>query len=314
MALGDAIGHRSEYFHQREVTGHLLAMAQTSSIEWTNSTWNPVTGCDKVSPGCKFCYAERMARRLKAMGSENYRNGFELALHEQVIEMPLRWKKPQVIFVNSMSDLFHKDVPLRFIQKTFDVMVRAHWHQFQILTKRADRLAEVQASLPWPRNIWMGVSVETGDYVHRIHDLCKVPAAVRFLSVEPLLAPIPYLPLSGIDWVIAGVSPVPAAGRWKPIGYARSVTDASRRRSPSSSSNGEESRRSGSAGPLMAARGTRYRPRRLGVRAVDWWLRERLLPANSRSEASWPYRAFSAPQTKNWAKVGRSSADPLPRS
>jgi len=179
-------------------------MAQLSTIEWTNSTWNPVTGCDKVSPGCKFCYAERMARRLKAMGSENYRNGFELALHPQALEMPLRWKKPQVIFVNSMSDLFHKDVPLAFIQEAFDVMRRASWHQFQILTKRADRLAAIQASLPWPANVWMGVSVESPAYVHRIHDLRKVPAAVRFLSVEPLLAPIPNLPLTGIDWVIVG--------------------------------------------------------------------------------------------------------------
>jgi len=179
-------------------------MSQLSPIEWTESTWNPVTGCDKVSPGCKFCYAERMARRLKAMGSPNYKNGFELATHPEVLDLPLRWKKPQTIFVNSMSDLFHRDVPLAFIQRAFDVMRRADWHRFQILTKRADRLTEVAPHLPWPRNVWMGVSVETPEYVHRIHDLRTVPAAVRFLSVEPLLAAIPRLPLTGIDWVIVG--------------------------------------------------------------------------------------------------------------
>jgi protein gp37 len=179
-------------------------MAQASPIEWTSSTWNPVTGCDKVSPGCKFCYAERMARRLKAMGSENYRDGFELTLHEHALALPLLWSKPQTIFVNSMSDLFHGDVPLEFIQKVFFVMQEAAWHQFQILTKRAERLAEVWQQLPWPENVWMGVSVENRGYVHRIGYLSEVPAAVRFLSVEPLLGPIPNLPLDGIDWVIVG--------------------------------------------------------------------------------------------------------------
>lgn len=179
-------------------------MAQSSSIEWTNSTWNPVTGCDKVSPGCKFCYAERMARRLKAMGNPSYKNGFELAMHVNVLPLPLMWQKPQTIFVNSMSDLFHRDVPLEFIQKVFFVMQEASWHQFQILTKRAERLAEVWRDLPWPENVWMGVSVENQDYVHRIYHLREVPSAVRFLSVEPLLGPIQNLPLDGIDWVIAG--------------------------------------------------------------------------------------------------------------
>lgn len=179
-------------------------MAQASTIEWTNSTWNPVTGCDKVSPGCKFCYAERMAGRLKAMGAYNYRNGFELTLHENVLPAPLTWPKPQIIFVNSMSDLFHSEVPFEFIHDVFQVMEEASWHQFQILTKRADRLAEIWRELPWPENVWMGVSVENQDYVHRISQLQDVPASVRFLSVEPLLGPIPNLPLDGIDWVIAG--------------------------------------------------------------------------------------------------------------
>ena len=138
------------------------------------------------------------------MGSPNYRNGFELAIHPETLELPLHWKRPQVVFVNSMSDLFHRDVPFDFIKQTFEVMQRAHWHTFQILTKRADHLAEIAPRLPWPRNVWMGVSVETPAYVHRIHDLCRVPAAVRFLSVEPLLAPIPRIPLTGIDWVIVG--------------------------------------------------------------------------------------------------------------
>jgi protein gp37 len=135
-------------------------MALGSGIEWTESTWNPVTGCNKISPGCKYCYAERMAERLRAMGQPNYRNGFELTLQPQMLELPLQWKKPQTIFVNSMSDLFHKDVPLAYIQRVFSVMRRAHWHRFQVLTKRADRLAALSPELDWPANVWMGVSVE----------------------------------------------------------------------------------------------------------------------------------------------------------
>ena len=146
-------------------------MAIKSSIEWTGSTWNPITGCDKISPGCKFCYAERMAKRLKAMGSDNYKNGFKLSLHEHVLELPLSWKKPQTIFVNSMSDLFHKNVPLEFIQKIFDVMNRAHWHTFQILTKRSERLFQLDKELNWSKNIWMGVSVENEKYIRRIEHL-----------------------------------------------------------------------------------------------------------------------------------------------
>lgn len=178
-------------------------MAQ-SSIEWTESTWNPVTGCDKVSPGCKFCYAEVMSRRLKAMGQQNYVNGFKLTPQPHMLDRPLLWKKPQVIFVNSMSDLFHDDVPLDFIRRVFAVMQQAHWHQFQVLTKRAARLEAIAAQLPWPENVWMGVSVENTDYTGRIDHLRQTGAAVKFLSLEPLLGPLSDLELNGIDWVIAG--------------------------------------------------------------------------------------------------------------
>lgn len=186
-------------------------MAQKSSIEWTESTWNPITGCSKISPGCKFCYAERMAKRLKAMSSENYINGFKLTLHEHVLELPLTWKKPQTIFVNSMSDLFHKNVPLVFIQKMFEVMNKAHWHIFQILTKRSDRLLELNNKLTWTENIWMGVSVENQDYTFRIDDLRKTDAHTKFLSIEPLIGQITKLNLNNIDWVIVGGESGPGA-------------------------------------------------------------------------------------------------------
>jgi len=179
-------------------------MAQDSAIEWTEATWNPVTGCTKISPGCKFCYAERMAKRLRAMGQERYRNGFKLTLQPDALDAPLHWKRPRVIFVNSMSDLFHKDVPLDYIQRCFAVMQQASQHTFQILTKRPERVAELAAKLPWPSNVWMGTSVENADYTWRIHELVKVPAHIRFLSVEPLLGPIPELPLDDIHWVIVG--------------------------------------------------------------------------------------------------------------
>jgi protein gp37 len=175
-----------------------------SGIEWTDATWNPVTGCAKVSPGCKHCYAERLAARLQAMGNVRYANGFALTLHPDQIELPLRWRRPRRVFVNSMSDLFHESVPESYIRQVFDVMARAPWHVFQILTKRSDRMAELADDLPWPPNVWQGVSVENADYLWRIEDLLKVRAAVRFLSVEPLLGPIPCLPLAGIDWVIVG--------------------------------------------------------------------------------------------------------------
>jgi protein gp37 len=185
-------------------------MAQ-SSIEWTESTWNPLTGCTKISPGCKFCYAERMAKRLHGMGQARYTNGFKLTLHEDALELPLSWKKPQLIFVNSMSDMFHRDVPTWFIQKTFDVMRRASWHQFQVLTKRSDYLLEMSPSIVWPENVWMGVSVERQDYVSRIDDLRGTGAAVKFLSLEPLLGPLRKLKLRGIDWVIVGGESGPGA-------------------------------------------------------------------------------------------------------
>lgn len=179
-------------------------MAQGSGIEWTESTWNPVTGCTKISPGCKYCYAERMAKRLHAMGQANYANGFALTLQPHMLELPLAWKKPQTIFVNSMSDLFHEGVSLAYIERVFDVMARAHWHRFQVLTKRADRLAELSSKLEWAPNIWMGVSVESDKYRGRIDHLRSTGARTKFLSLEPLLGPLPKLDLRGIHWVIVG--------------------------------------------------------------------------------------------------------------
>jgi protein gp37 len=186
-------------------------MATNSSIEWTESTWNPLTGCTKISPGCKHCYAERMAKRLKAMGQPNYAHGFQLTLHENALEKPLEWKKPQVVFVNSMSDLFHKDVPIEFILEVFDVMRRAHWHTFQVLTKRAERLEEVNTQIDWPDNVWMGVSVENSDYMFRIDHLRRTNAKTKFLSLEPLLGPLPNLNLNGIKWAIVGGESGPGA-------------------------------------------------------------------------------------------------------
>ncbi|MBN1553042.1 phage Gp37/Gp68 family protein [bacterium] len=186
-------------------------MAQKSGIEWTESTWNPVTGCDKISPGCANCYAERMAKRLQAMGQPNYTDGFKVTMHEHVLETPLTWKKPQMVFVNSMSDLFHRDVPLEFIQKVFSVMRRASWHTFQVLTKRAETLSELAINLEWPDNVWMGVSVETAEYLHRLDHLRTVHAKVRFISFEPLLGPVGWFDLSGIDWCIVGGESGPGA-------------------------------------------------------------------------------------------------------
>jgi len=185
-------------------------MAQ-SSIEWTESTWNPLTGCTKISPGCKHCYAERMAKRLQGMGQPRYANGFALTLHEDILELPLFWKKPQLIFVNSMSDMFHEDVPTPFIHKMLDVMRRATWHQFQVLTKRADRLRELSPSIAWPENVWMGVSVERQDYISRIDDLRSTGARVKFVSAEPLLGSLRTLDLRGIGWVIVGGESGPGA-------------------------------------------------------------------------------------------------------
>lgn len=184
---------------------------KASKIEWTESTWNPVTGCNKVSPGCKHCYAERMALRLQAMGQPNYSNGFKVSTHEHALELPLSWKKPSTIFVNSMSDLFHEDVPLEFIKKVFDVMNRASWHQFQVLTKRSHRLRKFASNLTWSKNIWMGVSVENEDYIHRIDDLRLTPANIRFISFEPLIGPIGKVNLANINWAIVGGESGPKA-------------------------------------------------------------------------------------------------------
>ena len=186
-------------------------MGVRSSIEWTESTWNPVTGCTKTSPGCKNCYAERMSIRLQAMGQSNYGNGFKLTLHPHTLQLPFIWKKPQTIFVNSMSDLFHEEVPVDFILKTFDVMKATYWHRYQVLTKRSSRLRLLSDQIEWAKNIWMGVSVENQDYLYRIDDLRKTQANVKFLSLEPLVGPLPNLDLAGINWVIVGGESGPGA-------------------------------------------------------------------------------------------------------
>lgn len=199
-------------------------MATASSIEWTEATWNPLSGCTKISPGCKNCYAERMAKRLLAMGQPRYKNGFKLTLHKTALGEPFRWRRPKLVFVNSMSDLFHKDVPATFIMEVFKVMSACPQHTFQILTKRSERLRELAHDLPWASNIWIGVSVENQDYVYRIDDLRSVPAAIRFLSVEPLLGPIKKMNLKKIDWVIVGGESGPNA-RPMEADWVRSIRD-----------------------------------------------------------------------------------------
>jgi protein gp37 len=179
-------------------------MADRSAIEWTDATWNPVRGCTKVSPGCKNCYALTFAERFRGVPGHPFEQGFDLRLVPNKLEEPLRWGRPRRIFVNSMSDLFHEAIPADYIARVFDVMGRAPDHQFQVLTKRSKRLQELAPDLPWHPNVWMGVSVENAFYAGRARDLATVPAAVRFLSVEPLLGPIPELPLDGIHWVIVG--------------------------------------------------------------------------------------------------------------
>lgn len=210
-------------------------MATNSPIEWTEATWNPVAGCTILSPGCTNCYAMRLARRLEAMGQPKYAgttrvsggrakwNG-KIVLDDAALNIPLKWKAPKVIFVNSMSDLFHENVPLEFIGKVFDVMQRARHHTFQILTKRAERLASVGNQLPWPNNVWMGVSVENDEYTDRIDHLRSTPAFIKFLSLEPLLGPLENLDLEGIDWAIAGGESGPAARPMDPD-WVRSIRD-----------------------------------------------------------------------------------------
>jgi protein gp37 len=191
-------------------------MATISNIEWTEMTWNPVTGCTKISQGCKHCYAERMAKRLRAMGAERYRNGFEPTLHSDLLELPKKWKSPRIIFVNSMSDLFQDEVPEDFIFRAFATMNACPQHTFQILTKRSRRLRELSPKLPWSSNIWMGVSVEDARAVYRVEDLSSVPAQVRFLSCEPLIGPLENLPLARIHWVIVGGESGPGARPMNP--------------------------------------------------------------------------------------------------
>jgi protein gp37 len=186
-------------------------MATKSAIEWTEATWNPSTGCDALSPGCENCYAERLTRRLKAMGQKKYANGFQLTLHPDTLDLPLRWKQPQMIFVNSMSDLFHHEVPLAYIQRVFATMRAASWHQFQVLTKRSGRLLALSEKIDWPKNVWMGVSVESEGYAARVDHLKRTGAQIKFLSLEPLLGPLDRLDLSGIDWVIVGGESGPGA-------------------------------------------------------------------------------------------------------
>jgi protein gp37 len=195
-------------------------MALNSDIEWTESTWNPVTGCTKISSGCRHCYAERLANRLKAMGNSSYSRGFTPTIHENLLDLPLKWKSPRIIFVNSMSDLFHRSVPMPFIKKVYDVMNRADWHQFQVLTKRSGRMLELSPRLTWSDNIWMGVTVESAKYKDRIDDLRGTGARIKFLSLEPLLGPIPKLNLKGIDWVIVGGESGPGA---RPMGLSWAI-------------------------------------------------------------------------------------------
>ncbi|MDE2968134.1 MAG: phage Gp37/Gp68 family protein [Chloroflexota bacterium] len=196
---------------------------QRSAIEWTEATWNPVTGCTQISPGCAHCYALTFAERFRGVPGHPYENGFDLQLRRERLEQPLRWKKPRSIFVNSMSDLFHPDVPGAYIQQVFEVMEEASHHRFQVLTKRSERLGELAPSLPWPSNVWMGVSVENQRFASRVDDLREIPAKVRFLSCEPLLGALD-LDLHGIHWVIAGGESGPRARAMDP-NWVRSVRD-----------------------------------------------------------------------------------------
>ncbi len=203
-------------------------MAKATTIEWTNMTWNPVTGCTKISQGCKHCYAERMAKRLEARGSPRYEHGFQLTIHADLVDLPRRWRRPRMIFVNSMSDLFHKEVPEEFVARVFDTMERANWHTFQILTKRSslmrDFLRRRYGASRGPAHIWCGVSVEDGLRTSRIRHLRQAPAGIRFLSIEPLVGPVGRLDLDGIDWVIVGGESGPRARPMDPE-WVREVRD-----------------------------------------------------------------------------------------
>jgi protein gp37 len=209
-------------------------MGSRSTIEWTEVTWNPTTGCDRISKGCDNCYALALSKRLKAMGTEKYQNdgdprtsgsGFGVTLHPDTLDQPYRWRTPRVVFVNSMSDLFHAKVPLGFVRRVFEVMADTPQHTYQVLTKRSTRLRKLVDKLDWPANVWMGVSVEDGDQLTRVDDLRAVPAAVRFLSCEPLLGPLTGLNLDGIGWVITGGESGPNARPVDPA-WVRQIRDA----------------------------------------------------------------------------------------
>jgi len=186
-------------------------MSNHSGIEWTETTWNPVTGCTKISDGCKFCYAERMAKRIQSMGVQKYRNGFSVTMHPSTLEDPLKWRKPRLVFVNSMSDLFHEDVDLSFIKSVFKTMNLAPQHTFQVLTKRPARVLEIESDLNWSSNIWLGTSIESHRWQFRLNELRKTQASCKFLSLEPLLGPLGDIPVQGIDWVIVGGESGPGA-------------------------------------------------------------------------------------------------------
>lgn len=195
------------YLYHTDAIVQQVPMADNSKIEWTEATWNPVTGCTKISRGCRNCYAERMARRLRAMGQRRYRNGFRVTLHPDALSLPARWAEGKRVFVNSMSDLFHRDVPFEFILRCFDTMRQADRHIYQVLTKRPERMLEFARTRldgPWPAHVWAGTTVESADYKWRVDYLRRVPAPIRFLSVEPLLGPLGRIDLRGIRWVIAG--------------------------------------------------------------------------------------------------------------
>ncbi|WP_306663910.1 phage Gp37/Gp68 family protein [Microbacterium sp. GbtcB4] len=218
--------HYAEHVMYRE-------LMKRTGIEWTEVTWNPTTGCDRISPGCDNCYALAMAKRLKAMGAEKYQNdgdartsgpGFAVTLHPSALEQPYSWKGRRVVFVNSMSDLFHAKVPLDFVKQVFEVIANTPQHTYQILTKRSARLPKVMMQLPWPENLWMGVSVESEEQLFRVDHLRQVPAAVRFLSCEPLLGPLTGLDLEGIDWVITGGESGPRARPLDPA-WVRDIRD-----------------------------------------------------------------------------------------
>ena len=199
-------------------------MANLSDIEWTEVTWNPLTGCSKISEGCKHCYAERMSARLRAMGVGKYKAGFAITLHKEVLQEPLRWRRPKVVFVNSMSDLFHESVPTSFIEAVFDVMRQTPRHTYQVLTKRAERAERLGRHLSWTSNVWLGVSIESERWIHRLEHLKATGAQTKFLSLEPLLGPLPNLNLSGIDWVITGGESGPGARPMDPD-WVRGIRD-----------------------------------------------------------------------------------------